>query len=99
MSWAWTEGTTLAKWVAAKVTLIYKKGLVTEPANYRPILVNPLMYLVFMKVVYWRYTPLIMDSLDVYQYAVRGRTTLMQYLNLVHAVFVPQVPVEGWVHM
>ena len=51
------------------------------------------MYLVFMKVVYWTYAPLIMDSLDVYQYAVRGRTTLMQYLNLVHVVIVPQVPV------
>ena len=88
--WAWKEGTTPAKWVAPKVTLIYKKGLVTEAANYCPIFVNPMMYVVFMKVVYWRYAPLIMDSLDVYQYAVRGRTTLMQCLNLVHAVTAPK---------
>ena len=84
--WAWTERTTPAKWVAAGVTLIYKKGLATEAAKYRPIFVNPLMYLVFMKVVYWRYAPLIMDSLDVYLYAVRGSTTFMKIFNLVHAV-------------
>ena len=88
--WAWTEGTTPTRWVAAKVTLIYKKGLATEAENYRPIFVNLLMYIVFMKVVYWRYASTIMDNLDIYQYAIRRRTTLMQCLNLVHAVTAPK---------
>ena len=88
--WAWTEGTTPARWVAAKVTLICKKGLATEAQHYRPIFVNPLMYIVFMKVVYWRYASTIMNNLDVYQYATQGRTKLMQCLNLVHAVTAPK---------
>ena len=88
--WAWTEGTTPARWVAAKVTLIYKKGLATEAENYRPIFVNPLMYIVFMKVVYWRYASTIMDNVNVYKYAIQGRTTLMQCVNLVHAVTAPK---------
>ena len=55
---------------------------------------NPLMDVV----VYWRYASLIMGSLDVYQYAARGQTIVMQCLNLIHAVTAPK-SVEGWVHM
>ena len=65
---------------------MYKKGVMTEAVNYGPIFVNPLMYLAFMKIVFWRYAAEIMQSLDEYQYVVKGRTTTMQCLNLVHAV-------------
>ena len=53
---------------------LYKKGLATEAANYRPIFVNPLMYLAFMKIVCWKCAAKIMSSLDESQYAVKGRT-------------------------
>ena len=85
--WAWKEGTTPANLVATKMTLLYKKGVTTEAVHYRPIFVNPPMYLAFIKIVHWRYATPIMQSPDEYQYAVKERTTTnMRCLNLMHAV-------------
>ena len=42
--------------------------------NCRPIFVNSLRYLAFMKIVDWRHATKIMQSLDEYHYVVKGRT-------------------------
>ena len=87
-------------WGSRKVTRLYKKGTTMEAVSYRSIFVNPLMHLAFMKIVWRRYAIKIIQSLDEHRYVMKGRTTTMRCLNMMHAVRSPRSPrQDGFVCM
>ena len=46
------SGVFLDEWKSARVTPIFKKGVKTDPGNYRPISVSPVVAKIFEKAVY-----------------------------------------------
>ena len=77
------DGTVPSDWKRANVSSVFKKGDRTDPSNYRPVSLLPMISKILERCIYDRIIPLIAPKLTAMQFGfLKGKSTVGQMLQV-----------------